>query len=83
MKPSERLQQQKKYVQYMDDGQKSIILRWKEKVRIKSSDYNYFYFKLNFNFFQNKELKESRANNFEIVREQLYTVPDSGSYKKS
>lgn len=83
MKPSERLQQQKKYVQYMDDGHKSIILRWKEKVRIKSSDYNYFYFNLNFNFFQNKELKESRTNNFEIVREQLYTVPDSGSYKKS
>lgn len=51
MKPSERLQQQKKYVQYMDDGHKSIILRWKEKVRIKSSDYNYFYFNLNFNFF--------------------------------
>jgi len=32
MKPSERLKQQKKYVQYAESGEKSIIVRWKENV---------------------------------------------------
>lgn len=33
MKPKERLKQQKKYVQYMDNGEMSIIHKWNEEAR--------------------------------------------------
>ena len=35
MKPKERLKQQKKYIQYMDNGEKSIIHKWNEEVYLK------------------------------------------------
>ena len=34
MKPEEKLRNQKKYVQYMNNGEKSIMLRWLENVSL-------------------------------------------------